>query len=774
MRFGTSHRRNGRRRLRPLAHLGLLVALLVSQLMIPSAATAASWGEVVFAGSAWNGVDVYFNGPYFLYESPENNYVGGVDTGGKWQAEELAQRFYYVKYGMPSPWDISVPADIFTAAPSMGLTTVRNGYGTPEYGDLVVWGPTIQGTANGRGHVAVVTEVTSSGVRVAEQNTQSYGTRVLSFSNNRFSDYTILGFVKHPVSPVGPLPDVVTASITVSSQSIDAGDVLTLTGAATDSRAHAIATYEWSSDVDGLLASSASPVLQTSTLSVGTHNLSLRAKCASGTWSKPVSVAVTVSPVDAVDAQILSISPNPAAVRQTVTLKGSATDSLGHAVTAYEWSSDLKGVIGYSATLYTSSLPEGTNTITFRAKCENGVWSEPVSQQLVVGTQTPVDTVTISSATASSSTSTYGTAVSFTGSATDSLGHALSYQWLEGTTVLANTASFSKSNLSVGTHTLTFKATCSSGVSATRNVSVTVQSAPVDTVTISSATASSSTSTYGTAVSFTGSATDSLGHALSYQWLEGTTVLANTASFSKSNLSVGTHTLTFKATCSSGVSATRNVSVTVQSAPVDTVTISSATASSSTSTYGTAVSFTGSATDSLGHALSYQWLEGTTVLASTASFSKSNLSVGTHTLTFKATCSSGVSATRNVSVTVKSAPVDTVTISSATASSSTSTYGTAVSFTGSATDSLGHALSYQWLEGTTVLANTASFSKSNLSVGHPHAHLQGDLLERGQRDEERERDGAERTGRHRDSDDRLGHSESDIREQVHLVLRVSY
>jgi len=693
----------------------VLAALVATALPLaaPPVAGAATFGTVLYPGANYSGVDAFENGGTD-YRPEQQNYIGSVNTGAKWSAEELAQRFYYVKYGVPSPWGGANPSEMYDIAPSMGLVTVPNGSGAPEYGDLVVWNTNY--TGNSRGHVAIVRSVGASSIYVVEQGVIPGGTRSIPFLYGRFTDNTVRGLIKHPTPGQFTPPDIVTAKINSVSPQATAigGQAVTFSGSATDSQGHAATAYEWTSSIDGVISTAAG--FSTSSLAVGAHTISFRARCASGAWSDPAIYALNVVAPDLVTARIDSISPNPAVVGQPVVFSGSATDSLGHAIAGYEWSTDA-GLLSTSARFTKSLLPVGTQTIYFRARCANGTWSPIVSQVLTVSEAGPADAVTLGTVTASPSTATFGQAVTFTGSATDALGHALTYQWLEGTTVLSTAASFSTSSLGVGTHTLTFRATCSAGLSASRAVTVVVNAAPVDTVTASILSVSPSAITAGQAVTFAGTATDSLGHAIAaYEWTEGTTVLSTAASFSTSSLAVGTHTIGFRAQCASGVWSPK-VYRAVTVSPADAITLGTVTASPSTSTFGQAVTFTGSATDVLGHALSYQWLEGTTVLSTAASFSTSSLGVGTHTLTFRATCSAGLSASRAVTVVVNPAPVDTVTISSAAANPSVSIVGQAVTFTGSATDSLGHALVYQWLEGASVLSNAASFSTSLLAAG---------------------------------------------------------
>jgi hypothetical protein len=70
-------------------------------------------------------------------------------------------------------------------------------------------------------------------------------------------------------------------------------------------------------------------------------------------------------------------------------------------------------------------------------------------------------------------------------------------------------------------------------------------------------------------VSFAGHATDSRGDAVTgYEWREGATVLSTDAAFKMSALSVGAHTISFRARCANGVwSAETTVVVTVVRVP---------------------------------------------------------------------------------------------------------------------------------------------------------------------------------------------------------------
>ncbi len=181
-------------------------------------------------------------------------------------------------------------------------------------------------------------------------------------------------------------------------------------------------------------------------------------------------------------------------------------------------------------------------------------WGRIDAARTLAAIGTPADTVTISSAGASPNPATLGQSVTFTSSASDSQSHAITYQWSEGATVLSNAQSFSTSLLTAGTHTVTLKATCANGASATQPVSVVVNPVSTDVVTATIVSVSPNPANLWRNITFTGSATDSAGHAINaYEWSEGTTILSRSAKFSTFTLRRGTHTISFRARCASGV-----------------------------------------------------------------------------------------------------------------------------------------------------------------------------------------------------------------------------
>src|SRR5690606_6972295 len=84
------------------------------------------------------------------------------------------------------------------------------------------------------------------------------------------------------------------------------------------------------------------------------------------------------------------ITPSPAQLGQSVSFGGSGSDPDG-TVEAYEWSSDLDGVLSRSASFTTTDLSWGNHVISFRVQDDKGEWSTPVTQSLSVVHSVVVD-----------------------------------------------------------------------------------------------------------------------------------------------------------------------------------------------------------------------------------------------------------------------------------------------------------------------------------------------------------------------------------------------
>ncbi len=278
-------------------------------------------------------------------------------------------------------------------------------------------------------------------------------------------------------------------------------------------------------------------------------------------------------------------------------------------------------------------------------------------------------TAPIAVATVSPRVSTVGDPVTFDASgSSDPDGSIVSYQWEEMTiavnstanakkrksstrAVLSSAISFTTTELGVGLHTVTLTVTDDDGATGTTEVNVTVNALP-NQLPVADAGVDQ-TVTEGSSVMLDGSAsTDPDGTIISYEWKEGSSVLSTAVSFSKSDFSIGVHTIILTVIDDDGAVATDDVNVTVNSAP-NQLPIADAGVDQSV-TEGSSVMLDGSAsTDPDGTIISYEWKEGSSVLSTAESFSKSDFSIGVHTLILTVTDDDGATDTDEVNVTVK-------------------------------------------------------------------------------------------------------------------------
>lgn len=150
-------------------------------------------------------------------------------------------------------------------------------------------------------------------------------------------------------------------------------------------------------------------------------------------------------------------------------------------------------------------------------------------------------------------------------SSSDSDGTIASYSWTEGSNVLSTNASFTKSDFSVGTHNITLTVTDNDGATSSDNVSIIVN-ASANVIPVANAGADQTVNQGATVTLDASSSTDSDGRIVSYSWMEGSTLLSNNASFTKSDFSVGTHTLSLTVTDDDNAVHTDTVTITVNAA----------------------------------------------------------------------------------------------------------------------------------------------------------------------------------------------------------------
>ncbi len=161
------------------------------------------------------------------------------------------------------------------------------------------------------------------------------------------------------------------------------------------------------------------------------------------------------------EAQIESISPNPATQGQTIYFNGHGTPSSD--IIDWEWSSSKDGVLSSSEDFSSSSLSVGTHTIKFRVKNNDDKWSGYAEKTLTINSQEsqenqkPTATIIKPNPT-TTTTATSGESIYFHGIGTDSDGTIAEYNWRSSKDGVFNeNSTFTKSDLSVGTHAIYFK-----------------------------------------------------------------------------------------------------------------------------------------------------------------------------------------------------------------------------------------------------------------------------------------------------------------------------
>ena len=110
----------------------------------------------------------------------------------------------------------------------------------------------------------------------------------------------------------------------------------------------------------------------------------------SSTCADAVKFSATESNIAPV-AIIDSITPNPANAGESVSFAGHGDDTDGN-IAAYSWDSSIDGNLGNLASFEANSLSEGQHTISFSVQDNDGSWSQAVTEVLVVS-QAPLEVI---------------------------------------------------------------------------------------------------------------------------------------------------------------------------------------------------------------------------------------------------------------------------------------------------------------------------------------------------------------------------------------------
>jgi hypothetical protein len=283
---------------------------------------------------------------------------------------------------------------------------------------------------------------------------------------------------------------------------------------------------------------------------------------------------------------------------------------------------------------------------------------------------TPIDSVPPSvTMTAPASGSTVsGTTVTVSANATDNVAVAKVQFLLDGSNLGApvTTAPYQytwdTTSVGNGSHTLTAKATDTSGNSTTSSaISVTVNNPDVTPPTVSITSPAAGSSLSGTAT-LSANATDNVAVAKVQFQIDGTnygpplTSAPYSESWDTTTVTSGSHTIGAIATDTSGNTASASITVTVSQGSDTTPPTVTVTAPANNSTWAGAISLAATASDNVAVASVQFAVDGTNVGAPVTSspyqvsWDSSKIGDGTHTITAKATDTSGNTATSSVTI----------------------------------------------------------------------------------------------------------------------------
>lgn len=204
----------------------------------------------------------------------------------------------------------------------------------------------------------------------------SHGEHTITFyviSNFGFESSTdIVGFYVNDI-PTAQI-DLIFPSTAIHSEEV------TFWGSGSDSGD--IASYEWTSSIDGEFYNGSDNTITYSSLSVGEHIILLKVKDDLGFWSKPVSSSLLIRkrPI----AVIEGVSQQIIFVGQEITFHGNRLDS--GPIQLMVWHSSINEEIynGTEKTFSSDTLSTGEHEITMKIQDEEGYWSNEVTMTLPV------------------------------------------------------------------------------------------------------------------------------------------------------------------------------------------------------------------------------------------------------------------------------------------------------------------------------------------------------------------------------------------------------
>lgn len=507
---------------------------------------------------------------------------------------------------------------------------------------------------------------------------------------------------------VAPVASVAIA-ITSGSNPTCSGSPVTFT--ATPTNGGTIPTYQWKV---GTTVVGTGSTYTSSTLANGNVVTCIMTSNLAGVTGSPAtSNAITMTINPSATASV-SIAATATTICAGTSVTFTATPTNG-GTPSYQWKVGTT-VVGTGAT-YTSSTLANGNVVTC-IMTPTGACVTPATATSNAITMTVNATVTDSVRIAATATTICaGTSVTFTATPFNG-GVSPTYQWKVGTAVVGTGPTYTTTTLANGnavTCVMTPSGSCATPATSTsRPITMTVNPSVIDSVNI---TASATAICAGSIVTFTAHPYNGGANPF-YQWKVGTTVVGTGVTYSSATLANG-NVVTCVMTptgCAIPATATSNaITMTVNPSGTDSVRI---TGTSTSICAGSSVTFTAHPFNG-GTSPTYQWLVGSTVVGSGATFTSTTLSNGNAVsciMTPSGGCATPATSTSNVIImTVNSAPVtDSVRI---TSTATTICAGSSVTFTAQPFNG-GANPTYQWRVGSTAVGTGSTYTSSTLANGN--------------------------------------------------------
>jgi alpha-tubulin suppressor-like RCC1 family protein len=535
-------------------------------------------------------------------------------------------------------------------------------------------------------------------------------------------------------APVVPGPPVVDAganqAITLPANSAS----LAATASETNGT---IASYAWT-QISGPSTATIGTAGQASTtvggMVQGVYSFLVTVKDNSGvTATDQVKVTVNAAPVvpglpsaNGGSDQVITLPAN------SVTLTGSGSETNG-TIVSYGWSqvsgpSTATLSAAGQASTGASGLVQGVYVFELTVKDNSNVTGTDVVK-VTVNAAAPVPGLPVVDAGANQSITLPANSASLTATASETNGSIASYAWTQisgpstATIGTAGQASTTVGGMVQGVYSFLVTVKDNLGVTATDQVKVTVNAAPVVPGLPSANAGSDQVITLpASSVTLTGSGSETNGTIVSYGWLQisgpstATLSAAGQASTGVSGLVQGVYVFQLTVKDNSGITGTDVAKVTVNAAPVVPGPPSAKAGTDQTITLPTnSVTLTGSGSETNGTIVSYVWAQvsGPSTAAITdagqAVTQVDGLEKGVYVFKLTVKDNSGVTATDQVQVTVSAAPVVPGPLSANAGSDQVITLPTSsVTLTGSGSETNGTIVSYGWSQISGP--STATFS----------------------------------------------------------------